>query len=142
MISEWDMRFLRLAQHVSTWSKYPRTKVGAVIADGKNIVSLGFNGFPPGIQDDHRLDDRELALKIVTHAEVNAILTARRDVSGYTLYTWPFSPCNSCASIVIKSGIKKVVTLKSDNELWGSSFQLARELFKESGVDFYEVDNV
>ena len=139
-ISEWDRRYLLLAEHISTWSKYPRTKVGAVITRDKYLVSVGFNGFPPGIKDDERLDNREEALKIVQHAELNAILTAAQNLSDCTIYTWPFSPCSQCAGSIIHSGIKRVVTIKAENKLWGSSFLLAKNLFEESGVDFYEVD--
>jgi dCMP deaminase len=43
----WDLRFLTLAKTVSTWSKDPSTKVGAVIVDkNRRVVSLGYNGFP------------------------------------------------------------------------------------------------
>ena len=56
----WDSRFLRIAQEVSTWSKDPSTKVGAVIVDNRNrVVSMGYNGFPQRVADDERLDDRE-----------------------------------------------------------------------------------
>ena len=55
-ITDWDIKFLKLAQHVSDWSKDPSTKVGAVVVDKDNrIVSIGYNGFPKGVQDDERL---------------------------------------------------------------------------------------
>ena len=48
----WDTRFIDLAKLVSTWSKDPSTKVGAVITDDNNrVISLGYNGFPKNIQD-------------------------------------------------------------------------------------------
>jgi len=43
---KWALRFLGLASYISKWSKDPSTKVGAVIAQGNRIVSLGYNGFP------------------------------------------------------------------------------------------------
>ena len=43
---EWDYRFLDMASLISTWSKDPSTKVGAVVVDDdRRIVSLGYNGF-------------------------------------------------------------------------------------------------
>ena len=57
-LDKWDRRFLGLAAHVAEWSKDPSTQVGAVVANGKKVVSLGFNGFPQGMSDDHRLHDR------------------------------------------------------------------------------------
>jgi dCMP deaminase len=50
-LSKWDRRWLELAQHVSSWSKDPSTKVGSVIAQGKQLVSLGYNGFPASCED-------------------------------------------------------------------------------------------
>lgn len=45
-MNKWDKRFLELAAFIAEWSKDPSTKCGAVITDGKQIVSQGFNGFP------------------------------------------------------------------------------------------------
>jgi deoxycytidylate deaminase len=50
-MADWDSRFLEMAVLVSKWSKDPSTKVGAVIAKGKFVVSLGFNGHPAGVAD-------------------------------------------------------------------------------------------
>ena len=53
MLDKWDMRFLALAEHISEWSKDPSTQVGAVITHSrsKRVISLGFNGFPAGVED-------------------------------------------------------------------------------------------
>jgi dCMP deaminase len=53
MTKKWDKRFMELAKQVSTWSKDKSTGVGAVIVnDKKKVLSLGFNGFPRGVDDD------------------------------------------------------------------------------------------
>lgn len=139
MRSKWDDRFMDLARHVAKWSKDPSTQVGAVIADPRNhVVSVGYNGFPPGVADDDRLHDRETKYKIILHAEHNAILSAGRSVNGCTVYTWPFSPCAHCASILIQSGIRRVVAPAPSEELkkrWGADLDLASGLFKEAGVE-------
>jgi dCMP deaminase len=58
-MNKWDKNFLQLAKTVSTFSKDPSTKVGAVIVDDDNrVISIGYNGFPKGIKDDNRLDNR------------------------------------------------------------------------------------
>ena len=49
--SKWDERFMEMARLVSSWSKDPSSQVGAVIARGKFVVSVGFNGLPQGIAD-------------------------------------------------------------------------------------------
>ena len=92
-MNKWDERFMKLAEHVASWSKDPSTKVGAVIVDEQHrIVSLGSNGFPKGIADDTRLDDRAKKYEIVVHAEINAILFANKPVGNCTLYVYPLPP--------------------------------------------------
>ena len=39
-ITDWDLKFLKLAKHISDWSKDPSTKVGAVIVDQDNRIVL------------------------------------------------------------------------------------------------------
>lgn len=136
MLSKWDKRFLELAKHVSEWSKDPGTKVGAVIVDDMNrIISMGYNGFPRDIVDfKERLDDREIKLKLTLHAEENAILFANRDLTGTTIYTYPFQPCSHCSLWIVQSGIGYVVAPKSDVERWKDDFKLAEEILAESGV--------
>lgn len=134
-MADWDSRFLEMAMLVSKWSKDPSTKVGAVIADGKFVVSLGFNGHPSGVADSaERLENREVKYRTIIHAEINAILSAGKPLRGCTLYVWPFMPCSQCASIIIQSGIRRVVTVPSDSERWAESFRCTEELFREAGV--------
>ena len=60
MVNKWDFRFLDMAKLVASWSKDPSTQTGAVIvAPRKNIIGVGFNGFPRGMYDSpERLNDR------------------------------------------------------------------------------------
>lgn len=102
--------YLDLARQVSTASKDPSTKVGAVIVGlRKEIVSVGFNGFPMGMNDDPALyEDREEKYSRIIHAEMNALLFASRPLEeGCTLYTWPFGPCDRCMVHMLQSGIRK-----------------------------------
>ena len=136
MVADWDSRFLEMARLVSTWSKDPSTQVGAVITRGKFVVSLGFNGHPKGVADTaDRLENREAKYRTIIHAEMNAILTAKQDLEGCTIYVWPFMPCSQCASIIIQSGIRRVVTVPSESERWAESFRYTEELFREAGVE-------
>ena len=91
---EWDLRFLELAKLVSTWSKDPSTKVGAVIIDdNRRVVSVGYNGFPKGVRDsEHRLGNREVKYNYMVHAERNAMLFANSIPKNSTIYTYPFCP--------------------------------------------------
>lgn len=132
----WDFWLLGLAKYISTASKDPSTKVGAVIVDeDRRIVSLGYNGLPRGVDDsEERLTNRDLKYKLIVHAERNALLFARGSIKGCTIYTYPMMPCAVCASMVIQSGIKKVVAPVSDNPRWQEDFALSKQLFTEAGV--------
>ena len=135
--SGWDNRFLQMAGLVASWSKDPSTKVGAVIARPDNtIVSLGFNGFPRGVEDDPELlNDRKEKYARVIHAEMNAILNAGgNSLKDCTLYTWPLPPCSNCAAMVIQAGIRRIVAPRPSNDRWKESNRIAHDMFSQAGV--------
>ena len=136
-VNKWDERFLELSKHIAGWSKDPSTKTGAVITDSLNrLVSIGYNGFPIGVEDSSkRLDNRELKYKMIVHCERNAMLFAKRDLAGCTLYTWPFMSCGPCAGMVIQAGIKRCVAPYDDNPRWREDFKITEQMFKEAGVE-------
>ena len=151
--TNWDQRFLSLAKHIASWSKDPSTQCGAVIVKGnrldgggKRIVSVGYNGFPQGVTDTtDRLNSRDVKYKMVLHAEDNAIMFAKEDLSGCTIYTWPIPPCARCAGKIIQSGIHRVVAPEADEDRmsrWGDDFKLADEMYDEAGVDVWTVSAV
>ncbi len=138
---KWDIRFLELAKHISSWSKDPSTKVGAVVVNSKKqIVSIGYNGFPRGVHDtEERLNDRPTKYSMVVHAEVNAVVNATSNLNGCTLYTYPTlmipNVCNDCAKAVIQSGITRVVCYDGEtNERWRSQEIISKVMFEEAGV--------
>jgi len=141
---KWDYRFVKLAEHVAQWSKDPSTKTGAVITDGRDVVSLGYNGFAPGIGDDaSRYENRDLKYKLVVHCEMNAMLSANRPLKGCTLYTWPFMSCSNCAKHVIKAGIKRCVAPRipeDKRERWAEDMALSEMQFQEAGVEVVFLD--
>lgn len=139
MGNKWQQRFLEMAKLVSTWSKDPSTKVGAVIVDHEHrVVSVGFNGFARGVEDrPERLNDREVKYKMVVHAESNALLFAQRNLNGCTLYVWPFMPCAACAAKIIQTGITDVVAPPASveqMERWSKDFELTRQMFQEANI--------
>lgn len=140
-MNKWDIRFLKLAQLVSTWSKDPSTGVGSVISNGKYVVSIGFNGYPQGI-NDNSLDSRDLKLSKTIHSEVNAIITAPYGVKGCTLYVTPFPPCDKCGALIVQSGIKRVVVgLKNDLDFsrWQKYIDIANNMFDEAKIKVEEL---
>ncbi|WLA44136.1 deaminase [Bradyrhizobium elkanii] len=143
--ARWDRYFLNVAQAVSTASKDPSTKVGAVIVrPDRTMASFGYNGFPRGIADtEERLNNREVKYDLVVHGEINAILTAREPLHGYTLYTWPFITCKRCSLHVIQAGIKRVVAPELPEHLkdrWAASVRDAGQLYDEAGVSWALID--
>jgi dCMP deaminase len=137
---KWDKRFLGMAQLVSIWSKDPSTKVGAVITDGsKKIVSLGYNGLPQHVIDLEAIyANREEKYKYIIHAEVNAILQANKDVTGGTIYTYPFLTCPQCASMIIQAGIMRVVSYKCVDERWTPRIEDSKKLLQMANVEIME----
>ncbi len=135
MSRKWDVRFLGLAANVASFSKDPSTKVGALIVrPNKEIVCMGFNGFPRGIKDDEvRLSDRRIKYDIVIHAEENALLKAHSPLQDCVMYCWPFMPCSRCAAKMIQVGLMHVVAPAYVPERWLDNFKLARNLFLEAG---------
>lgn len=142
-MSNWDNRFFKLADHVSSWSKDPSTKVGAVIVnDDRQVLGLGYNGFPRGVVDyPHRYEDRSLKLQFVAHAERNALDNAA-DVRGATLYSTLF-PCTECAKGIIQRGIKRVVTTRPYNEEKAQRFNFGTSevMFDEAGIEIVYIND-
>lgn len=143
-INKWDRRFLDLAKFIAQWSKDPSTQVGCVIVDPmKRIVATGFNGLPTGVDDTiERLSNREIKYEMVVHAERNAIIDAKRDLSGMSIYVWPIMPCSVCASMIIQAGLSHVIAPKTDNErlIKACNFHLTVEMFSETGITLLQVD--
>lgn len=139
MNPKWDDRFLEMAKMVSTWSKDPSTQCGAVITKGKEVVSVGYNGFPKGVFDHPSIyADRDRKYKRVIHAEQNAILYAKQDLLDCTCYVYPMPPCSTCAALLIQSGIKRIVSIQPSKELierWGDGFSEAFSMYDDVGLE-------
>jgi len=144
--TKWDKRFLEMAKLVSTWSKDPSTKCGAVITRGKHIVSVGFNGFAADCDDDPLLyDDRNSKYPRIIHAEINAILSAKQDLNRCRIYVYPLLPCSQCAAIIIQTGITSIVSYELSSELeerWGESLQRSKEMCYEAGISWRTYRNL
>ena len=156
MTTRWDNHFLRLCQDHARMSKDPQTKVGAVIVGpDREIRSAGFNGFPRGIWDsEERLNDRDTKLRLVVHAEMNAVLLAARvgiPLKGCTMYlaatdvsgdVWGGPPCVRCTVEVIQAGITQIVSYpkRAVPSKWHDDLALAESLLTEAGIAYREVD--
>jgi len=142
---KWDLQFLDMAKLVSSWSKDPSTRTGAVITrPDRTVVSVGFNGFPMSMPDDPAfLGDREEKYSRVIHCEINALLFSREPLNGYSLYTYPFLSCERCAVTMIQAGIKRLVApvaAPDKLERWGKSFEKTRRYCGECHVEVAEIE--
>lgn len=147
MFSEkWNYRFLELAELISSWSKDPSTKTGAVVVGpDKEIRATGYNGLVRGACDDipERME-RPTKYDFFEHAERNAVFNAclsGTSLRGCTIFC-TLTPCTDCARAIIQSGIKEVVTYeyKSNDadpkNTWRDKLNYSAEMFKEAGVTY------
>lgn len=140
---EWDLRFMALAQHIGQWSKDRSRKVGCVIVGPeREIVSVGYNGFPRGVADGEQLEGRHKRpekYRWTEHAERNAIYNAARSGAqqlGASVLYVPFFPCCDCARAIIQVGIRRVVAYAPDfhDPTYGHDFHTAATMLEEAGV--------
>lgn len=125
-----------MVQHL----KYKCKSCGAVIVDDRNVlVSIGWNGFPRGIDDDiDTRHERPAKYKWTEHAERNAIFNAAANghpIRGCTMYL-PWYPCADCARAIIQSGITTIVCTEPDwnDNIWAEDFAIVKEMLQESLV--------
>lgn len=141
-MDKWDARYINLAKEVSTWSKDPSSKIGAIAVGGKgDVLSTGYNGFPRHILDgDERYADRQIKYKYIVHAEANCIYNATYNgvsLKGATMYVYGLPCCSECAKAIIQVGVERVV-MHGDpfNERWRESVEQTLEMFKEARIDW------
>lgn len=145
-MSKWEQRYINLAKEISTWSKDPSRKIGAVaIGQNGQVLSQGYNGFPRGIFDyDDRYTNRETKYKYVVHAEMNCIYNATLNgvsLQHSTLYVWGLPVCSECAKGIIQVGVQAVYW-STDQEvppIWQESLKLTTDLFYEAGLTFRKI---
>ena len=138
----WDEYFMGIAYLSAMRSKDPNTQVGACIVSQENkILSMGYNGFPTGCDDDEFPWSREGELcdskyAYVTHSELNAILNYRGgSLEGSKIYVSLF-PCNECAKAIIQAGIKTVI-YDCDKYANTAPIMASKRMFRSAGVKFY-----
>lgn len=139
----WNHRYLDLAKHISTWSKDPSTKIGAVaIGDSGQILAQGYNGFPRGVVDsDERLNNKEEKYEHIVHAEENCIFNACLNgvsLKGSSLYVFGLPICSDCTNGIIQVGVKHVYMAHPAilPEQWDRSWDRSRMKLEEAKVHY------
>lgn len=105
-----DQLFIDIAYRVAQMSHDADTKVGAIIVKDGNILSMGYNGMPSGMENDCK-NSSGATRKEVIHAEANAICKLAKSTQsseGATIYC-TLAPCIECSKLILQSGITRVV---------------------------------
>jgi dCMP deaminase len=137
-----------MAQFVATWSKDRSRSTSALIVNERNVLlSIGWNGFPRGI-DDEKDERHERPAKYLwtEHAERNAIYNAASigiPLLGCKMYL-PWYPCADCARAIIQSGIAEIYCVEPDwdDAIWGTSFKMVREMLTETDINVTFVSGI
>ena len=137
----WDKYFMDIALDAASRSNCSRRHVAAVLVRDRRIISTGYNGTPRGVKNcsdggcprcnSNTPSGHGLGDCLCSHAEENSIVQAAYhgiSVKGSTLYT-TFSPCLTCAKMIINAGIVEVVYHKRY-----SIDDVSTALLKEAGV--------
>jgi len=102
----WEEYAIALAGVAALKSKDPYVKVGCCLLRHDNtIASLGYNGFPSGVEEDWT--DRDERRKYVNHSEQNALRFVKPNECYLAAIT--LLPCNDCLKSLASYGIKKVI---------------------------------
>lgn len=133
----YDKAYLKMAFEWGKLSHCQRKQVGALIVKDSMIISDGYNGTPTGFENC--CEDEEGKTKwYVLHAEANAIMKVAKSTNnskGATLYI-TLSPCKECSKLVLQSGIKRVVYMKSYKDRSGLDF------LEKAGVEIIQIEEI
>jgi len=102
--------YFNLARKLSHRSEHPQHKMGCVIVNKHNIISIGFNSLKTH-RKSNSYDNR-------LHAEIDALIgLSYEETSGGTIYIYRerkdgtlglARPCTTCMEALKRAGIKKI----------------------------------
>jgi pyrimidine deaminase RibD-like protein len=95
-----DNLYMDIAERIAQMSHSRRLKVGALVVQGRNIISFGYNGTPSGFDNNCEIENPDGTLTTrpeVLHAEYNVAFKLKEtnthgQLNGATLYC-THSPC-------------------------------------------------
>ena len=120
--------YYNIAQEISSLSYANRLKVGAIIVKENRIISIGFNGTPPGWNNEceEERDEVIVTKPEVIHAEMNALhkLASSHESGNNASMFCTHTPCMDCAKGVVMSGIKNFYFIDKYRSDDGLSFLL------------------
>lgn len=141
---------LAKAYQVATESPDPSTQNGAlIVSPGGSILVSECNRFPVGIEvTDELRNNRELKLKLIEHAERNAIYAHARDHSFMSteglFMVCPWAACADCARAIVQAGIRRLYVHKQRMEItaerWADEVSIGRAILEDGLVQVVEFD--
>ena len=106
----WDSTAYAMADLFASQHSQQDKQVGAcLVSPDRRQYSFGYNGPPKSCRDWDEDVDAHI------HAELNAVLNAKVDITGWTMFT-TFHPCLACAANIIQKDLARVICPPIDEE--------------------------
>lgn len=109
MKEKFKIAHMKVAKIYSELSYCVRKKVGCIIVKDNRVVSIGFNGTPPG-EPNVCENFLGFTLDTVIHAEKNAIIKIQNDIDliNNSILFVTTCPCLPCAKLIVDNKISEV----------------------------------
>ena len=137
-----DKMYQDLCRKASESSADPDTRVGCVVVRGAEVLALGCNTFPQGVEDHTgERSARPDKYLWIEHAERNAIYSAAYTgirLAEARMYV-DLMPCVECARAIIQAGISEVIVsadrmLSYTSDRYTEQHALAERMLAEAGL--------
>lgn len=136
----WEEYFMLMADLVSTRSKDPNTHHGCIIVDSNHrVISTGYNGCIQHIDDSKIPQTRPEKYHYYVHAEQNAILFAKQDLTGCYSFTTG-APCSTCGKMLLQAGISKVYYGNRTFKNWLEDLEAVKLMCQLKNVPLIKID--
>lgn len=152
----WDEYFMSLAMVASSRASCLKFAVGAVIEKDHEVLAMGYNGAPKGIESCYERFMRGMGLNAcyktenniddnhknsgkcpAIHSEENAMQRIDiRNAMGSRMYSVVF-PCIECSRRIANKGIAEVIYIF---DYIGEERAEAKAVFDEAGVDIRQLN--
>ena len=141
----WNEYYIKIAKVISEKSKDPSTKVGCVIVSANNEpISFGYNGFIAKCNEKFMSLEKPQKDYLEIHAEMNALIFAKRDLKGATVYVTHAS-CENCLKHLAQAGIKRIVYEKSNTNskfINQERLDIIERILKATGIVMENVNGI
>ena len=145
-----DIVFLKIASHISEFSKCVSHKVGCLIVKDDRILSTGYNGTPKGFVNccdkfpnyniEQRPQHNAWSTSHEIHAEMNSIIWAARNgiiIDGSTIYS-TLQPCIECSKNIAQAGIKCIVFRHNYDKI-GDNLNIILNMMNTLSIEYLHI---